>query len=109
MTTLPPAASDDAPLFVSDVELAKRLGVGEDVLRRAIQGFERQRGSDFPRRDRVFAGRRYWPAIRQWLDRRYGVNLSDRRVASPPTDPLEGENWPPHVVASFKARERASP
>lgn len=76
--TTPPVAPDDAPkptgLFVSDVELAGRLGVGTDVLREAIRAFDRHR-QGFPPKDAMFGGKRYFPAVKAWLDKRYGASI----------------------------------
>lgn len=64
----------DEALYVSDAEIMRRLGVGEKTIRVAIRELERSRG--FPRKDPLFGEKRYWPAVRAFLDRRAGLNVA---------------------------------
>lgn len=54
-------------LYVTDAQLAERLGLSFDQFKTALYALEQ---GGFP----MFANRRYWPAIRAWLDRRYSLN-----------------------------------
>ncbi|MBO0904214.1 winged helix-turn-helix domain-containing protein [Jiella sonneratiae] len=63
----------DHPLFVTDAQAARRVGVPVAVYRQAAAILERQ---GFPRPDPMFHDRRYWPAIRAFLDRRAGLDRS---------------------------------
>ncbi|MBA5801807.1 winged helix-turn-helix domain-containing protein [Rhizobium changzhiense] len=74
-------------LFVTEGELASRLGLTLDRLRIALPAAEK---SGFPVKDPLFADRRYWPACVAWLDRRYGLR-ADR--ASGPYVPDGKEHW----------------
>ncbi|WP_316196869.1 winged helix-turn-helix domain-containing protein [Bradyrhizobium sp. SZCCHNS3053] len=67
-------------LFVTDAEMIRRLGVPEKVARAAIRALDRDRGSGFPPKQRLWGDRRYWPAVRQWFDLRHG--LGGRRSTS---------------------------
>ncbi|HZV05539.1 MAG TPA: hypothetical protein VE999_10690 [Gemmataceae bacterium] len=60
----------DAGLFVSDKELFRRLGVGPTTGRVAVRTLESQ---GFPRKQPLFGNRRYWPAVRHFLDGLYGL------------------------------------
>lgn len=74
MTTLSTYAEGQPPssaLFVSDEEIARRLGVGIDKWR-AVRGVLEQRG--LPQRDPLMAHKRYWPAVRAFFDRRAGLD-----------------------------------
>jgi hypothetical protein len=62
-----PAAPQEG-LFVSDVELYRRLGVGPRTGRIAVQALE---PAGFPKKDRLWGNKRYWPAVRKFLDDRY--------------------------------------
>lgn len=73
-------------LFVSDSELVEMLGCTRDKGRAAIRTLERE---GFPRPDPVFGNRRYWPAVREFLDRRYGLGAK----SSSPVVPDGAENW----------------
>jgi hypothetical protein len=68
-------------LFVTDAECAERIGLTTDqftiVLPAATQ-------AGFPSKDPLFADRRYWPAVRAWLDRRYGLYGIDLHGSYPP-------------------------
>lgn len=75
---MPRAADDIAerrsadPLYLSDAEIARRVGVGEDTWRSAVRALERERAG-FPPRDRLFGGKRYWPAVKAALDAHNGI------------------------------------
>ncbi len=70
--------------FLTDLEIAQRWGVCDKTARRAIKALEKAGG--FPRKDPLFGGKRYWPAIDAFMKRRAGLI-----VASVPTD--GEENW----------------
>jgi hypothetical protein len=72
-------------LFVSDTELVGLLGCSEKRGRAAIRELERQ---GFPQPDPLFGGR-YWPAVRAFLDRRYGLGAK----LSSPLAPDGAEKW----------------
>jgi hypothetical protein len=57
-------------LFVSETELYRRLGVGPKTGKIAVQALER---SGFPPKQPLFGNKRYWPAVRHFLDRYYGL------------------------------------
>jgi hypothetical protein len=54
-------------LYVTDAELIRRLGVPEKVARLAIRQYEAKAG--FPKSDALMGNRRYWPAVKAWLDK----------------------------------------
>ena len=62
-------------LFPCDSEIARRLSIGEDKFRTIAKALER---NGFPPRDALI-GRRYWPAVVAFWNRRYGI----ASVASP--------------------------
>lgn len=68
----------DADEFVSVKEMARKLNVGEETLRTAIRMFEKD--PTFPKPDALFAGKRYWPAVRAFLRARYGLTMRPRAV-----------------------------
>jgi hypothetical protein len=57
-------------LFVSDKELYRRLGVGPKTGMIAVRALEPH---GFPRKQPLFGKKRYWPAVRFFLDRYYGL------------------------------------
>jgi hypothetical protein len=71
----------EAQDFVSDAEIARRWHVSDKIARVAIAAFERN--PRFPKRDALMAGKRYWPAVCQFMRARYGL-------ASLPA-PVDGE------------------
>lgn len=79
-----PSLRDKTPierqgLFPCDAEVAHRLSVGEDKFRRLVGALELQ---GFPKRDPLM-GRRYWPAVVEFWNRRYGVgSLSSPTLVS---------------------------
>jgi hypothetical protein len=63
--------TNDAPaLYLTDEQVADRLGIGVDKWRENARVLEPQ---GLPKRDPLFCRRRYWPAVRAFLDRRNGL------------------------------------
>ena len=58
-------------LYLTDAELIRRLGVPDRILRPVLQTLESKHG--FPRKQALFGGRRYWPAVKLWLDKHNGI------------------------------------
>ncbi|MFB0691948.1 winged helix-turn-helix domain-containing protein [Agrobacterium pusense] len=80
-------AKSDA-LFVTEAQCAERLGLSLDQYNTALIAAGK---AGFPQPDPLFADRRYWPAVRVWLDRRYGIG-EERGMLSIPA--LDGkEKW----------------
>lgn len=57
-------------LWVTDAELIRRIGVPEKKAREAIRMLETKAG--FPKKQKLWGDRRYWPAVKQYMDRQYG-------------------------------------
>lgn len=75
-------------LFVTDAQCAERLGLTTDQFKNVLPAVTR---SGFPAKDELFANRRYWPAVKAWLDHRYGLSQGDG-ITVPPG--LDGpEHW----------------
>lgn len=60
-------------LYLSDAELIRRLGVPPKVMRPMLPGLETKFG--FPKPQPLFGGRRYWPAVKAWLDKHNGIMM----------------------------------
>jgi hypothetical protein len=58
-------------LYLTDAELIRRIGVPEKVIRPMLPGLESKYG--FPRKQALFGNRRYWPAVKAWLDKHNGL------------------------------------
>lgn len=71
---------DTQTLYITDAELIRRMGVPEKVGRHTIRHLDNTPGSGFPAKDKLFGGRRYWPAVKAYLDRRNRVTM-----AAPPS------------------------
>lgn len=65
-------------LFVTDAELIELLGVPEKIARDAIAMLDRDRANGWPRKRALWGGRRYWPAVRAYLDRTEGLLSTDQ-------------------------------
>jgi hypothetical protein len=60
-------------LYVSDAEIARRLGLPINrgrVMLRALAAHPA-----FPKPDKLLGDKRYWPAVKQFLDKRNGVTV----------------------------------
>ena len=67
-------AAKSRTLFVTDAELIQRLGVPEQLGRALLQDFDAKHPS-FPKRQELWGDRRYWPAVKAWLDKTCGPDL----------------------------------
>ncbi|SER57052.1 winged helix-turn-helix domain-containing protein [Rhizobium sp. NFR03] len=73
-------------MFLTEAELAARIGVKSEILKGALLALDKE---GFPVPDPLFGNRRYWPACKAFLDRRYG--LAAPNSSSPGLD--GEENW----------------
>jgi hypothetical protein len=55
-------------LYITDAELIRRLGVPEKIARVTIRSLDGNPQSGFPRKSPLFGDRRYWPAVKAYLD-----------------------------------------
>jgi hypothetical protein len=55
-------------LFVTDAELIEKLGVPEKIARQTLRALDREPRSGFPAKQKLWGGRRYWPAVEKWLE-----------------------------------------
>jgi hypothetical protein len=68
---------DKPGLWVTDAELIRRLGVPEKKAREAIRMAEAKAG--FPKKQKLWGDRRYWPAVKAYFDNLYGASMGQRR------------------------------
>lgn len=71
-------------LYLTDAELYRWLGIPRARIAPVISVLEAKHG--FPRKQQLFGGRRYRPAVQTWLDRYHGLI-----VDTPPT--AERTSW----------------
>ena len=62
-------------LYITDAELIRRMGVPEKIARHAIRELDRNRASGFPKKQALFGDRRYWPAVKNYLDKLNGIKM----------------------------------
>lgn len=62
-------------LWVTDAELIRRMGCPEKIARQAIKELDAKR-CGFPQKSQLWGGRRYWPAVRAYLDRTHGLTMA---------------------------------
>jgi hypothetical protein len=65
-------------LYLTDAELIRRIGVPEKTMRSMLPGLEQNYG--FPKKSPLFGDRRYWPAVKTWLDRHNGLTMDPSTV-----------------------------
>ena len=83
-------------LFLTESEIAERVGMSSAEWIAAAVALEK---SGLPRPDPVFHRRRYWPAVKAFLDRRAGLGQDAPSLAID-----GGERWDDH---GRKSRARA--
>jgi hypothetical protein len=64
-------------LWVTDAELIRRLGVPGKIARGTIRMLD-DKPSDFPKKQRLWGDRRYWPAVVGYFDYHYGFKSAGR-------------------------------
>lgn len=64
-------------LFLTEAQIAQRMGLDTDVLKAKLPALTR---AGFPSVDPLFDNRRYWPACQAFLDRRYGLAPSSQQA-----------------------------
>lgn len=63
-------------LFVNDAELMRKLGLDPKIARPIIKALDEQQSrTGFPQKQKLWGGRRYWPAVKAWLDKANGLNV----------------------------------
>ena len=67
-------------LYITDAELIRRMGVPEKIARDALRSLDKDRAKGFPQKQKVWGDRRYWPAVKAWLDRTNRVNLEPQKL-----------------------------
>ena len=64
---------DTRSLYITDAELIRRMGVPEKIAREAIRALDQNPRSGFPKKQALWGNRRYWPAVKAFLDRSNGI------------------------------------
>lgn len=95
---------DAAGLYVTDLEICRRLGFSEKVGRRIIGQLEQPNKSrrPYPQRDPMFCNRRFWPEVWQW-------HLDYHRVGavSPQLAPSDQPRWQENFDAPTRETSRS--
>lgn len=87
-------------LYLTDGEIAQKLGVNFDQWQAAARVLEKE---GLPGADPLFPRRRYWPACKAFLDRRWGL-ASASAVGTPA---LDGEEQWQNANAGRATKRRA--
>nr|DAH75532.1 MAG TPA: Redirecting phage packaging protein C packaging protein, DNA Binding.0A [Caudoviricetes sp.] len=77
-------------LFMTDAEIADALGIKTADFKEKAIVLQRD---GFPLPDPLFERRRYWPAVRAWLDRRYDLESQLQRDNPVPHERDGVEKW----------------
>lgn len=64
-------------LYITDAELIRRIGVPEKIARGTIKSLDNNGASGFPKKQPLFGNRRYWPAVKRYLDRLNNIHSQD--------------------------------
>jgi hypothetical protein len=66
-------------LYVTDDELIDRLGVPTEKAKDALRVLDHEhRRNGFPQKQMLWGNRRYWPAVKAWLDTHYGLKIPSK-------------------------------
>ena len=68
--------------WVTDAELIRRSAVPEKIMREALHMFDADPKSGFPRKQKLYGDRRYWPAVELYWAKNNGlISPQDRKTA----------------------------
>jgi len=62
-------------LYLTDAEMLRRIGVPPKLVKPLLPALESKYA--FPKKSAFFGDRRYWPAVKAWLDKHEGLTLPD--------------------------------
>lgn len=61
-------------LWVTDAELIRRIGVPEQIARANLRVLD-DKPTGFPKKQKFWGDRRYWPAVQAYFDQLYGAKV----------------------------------
>lgn len=56
------------PLYVTDAELIRRLGIPRDKARQTIRALDAMPRSGFPKKNKLCGDRRHWPSVKAYFE-----------------------------------------
>lgn len=62
-------------LYLTDRELIRKLGVPVKMGKAVLAVLDREKRHGFPPKLQTWGGRRYWPAVKAFLDRTGGLTM----------------------------------
>lgn len=65
------------PLWVTDEEMIRRIGAPEKITRAVVKRLDETPRSGFPKKEKLYGDRRYWPAVKAYYDALYGLKIRD--------------------------------
>lgn len=68
-------------LWITDAEMIRRMGVPEKIARETIRFLDSKPQHQFPQKQKLWGGRRYWPAVKEYFDRNQGIKPPERKSA----------------------------
>lgn len=71
-------------LWVTDEEIIRRLGAPRNAIRAALHMFDCNPSKGFPQKQKLWGNRRYWPAVKAYLDQGYGLKLEPSSTRGQP-------------------------
>lgn len=78
-----PEIEADIPLWVSDDELADKLRIPREAYRRAMMIYDADPKSGFPKKQKLYGDRRFWPAIWDYWSEVYRPKIRLLRSDTP--------------------------
>jgi hypothetical protein len=95
------ATDDRDTLWITDAEMIRRMGVPEKIARDALAMLDAKANSGFPKKQKLWGDRRYWPAVKDYFDATNKLNyrLDAARSAT--------ENRVPHSAAASPPMRRS--
>lgn len=63
------------PLYITDAELIRRMGVPEKIARETISRLDDNPASGFPPKIKIWGDRRFWPAVLTYLEATCGLKI----------------------------------
>jgi hypothetical protein len=82
--------------FMTDAQIIRRLGVPENIAYSRFHALDADPASLFPKKQKMWGDRRYWPAVKAYFEESTGFRLASRIGAAR----VAPENRTPHSAAA---------
>lgn len=67
-------------LWVNDTELVERLNIDPKIARETFRELDANPRSGFPKKQKLWGNKRYWPAVQDYFNTVYGLKMGASKL-----------------------------